>query len=462
MPGIFQSLDIARRAIWASRLGMDVTSHNIANVNTPGYSRQRVNFRAAPPLQLPQGQLGLGVSTGDIERVRSRLVDSQFRQTAFSLGNATVKESLYTQLEAVIQEPSENSIGSLMTEFFSGFSSLAADPENTTIRDTIRQKATALVDTFHNKTEQLNSMKSSVSQEVTAAVDEINGMLEQIATLNGQISSAEAGSGTANDLRDRRDMLLDRLSEYMKISYSETGQGSVNVSAEGISLVGGTRANKLTVQTQSDGNRLKILVSGPTGNGRELRYGRLGGLLEMYNHVLPDIQEHLDTLAGTLATEVNRLHAAGKGLAQGDPPTASSNINFFAGNSAATLQVDPEIMDNLANIAASSDGTPGNGDVATAIANMRNEKLFNGRTQTLDDYYTNMVHNLGVEIDRAQSTRNSQELMRDQLQNQREAASGVSLDEEMTNLIKYQRSFEAAAKVVKAVDDIMQTVINMV
>ena len=462
MPGIFQSLDIARRAIWASRLGMDVTSHNIANVNTPGFSRQRVENRAANPLQLLQGQLGLGVSADMITRVRNSMLDAQYRQTSFTLGNASVKEKLYSQIESIISEPDENSIGNLMTEFFSEFSNLAADPESTSIRNLVRQKAETLVQMFHHKNNQLNLMKQSIQQEVGSAVNQINEISRQIASLNQQISSAEAGSGSANDLRDRRDMLLDQLSQYVKVSYSEDRLGRMTVNGEGINLVSGIRANELAVESVAEDGMPSLKLISEEGKTRQIRYGKLGGLIEMYNVTIPDLLNKLDALAGNLAEEVNRLHRAGYGLPKGDPPTSPTGMDFFTGNSAATLNISVEVREDVANIAASNDGTPGNGEVAMAIANVRNQKIFTGRTQTLDDYYSGMISGLGEEIQKVQNTVDSQEMLIDQIKNQRDSVSGVSLDEEMTNLIKYQRSFEAAAKVVRVVDEIMQTVIDMI
>jgi len=172
--------------------------------------------------------------------------------------------------------------------------------------------------------------------------------------------------------------------------------------------------------------------------------------------------EKLDTLAAGFIEEVNRIHSAGQGLATGDPPTPSTGINFFTGNSASTINISSEILNDISKIAASNDGTPGNGDVALAISNIRNTKIFNGGTQTLDDYYTGIIKNMAIDIETAQNSRHSNQLLKEQIQNQRESESGVSLDEEMTNLIKYQRSFEAAAKVVQVVDQMMETVVNMI
>ncbi|MEJ2635661.1 MAG: flagellar hook-associated protein FlgK, partial [Calditrichia bacterium] len=445
-----------------SRLGMDITSHNIANVNTPGFSRQRVENKAAYPMQLPQGQLGLGVRSEQIVRVRDGLLDAQYRQTSFSLGNATVKENLYTQLESIMQEPDETGIGNLMTDFFSEFSNLAADPENTAIRSTLRQKAISLVDAFHRKDEQLASMQESIRNDTLSAVDQVNQLTGQIADLNRQITTAEISTGKANDLRDQRDLLLDKLSEYVKITYTEDQRGQLTVNTEGMNLVSGVEAKAISAKTINDGVQIRLQLMDSNGKTADVQYGRLGGMLEMYNKTIPGMLDKLDTLSSNLVTEVNRLHSAGQRLPVGDPPTPSAGIDFFTGTDAGTINISREIMDDVSNIASSVDGTPGNGEVAIAISNIRNQKMFNGGSQTLDDFYTGAINSLGIEIQKSQNTRQSQELLQQQISNQRDAASGVSLDEEMTNLIKYQRSFEAAAKVVGAVDEMMQTIINMV
>ncbi len=462
MAGLFQSLDVARRAIWASRLGMDVTSHNIANVNTPGYSRQRVENKTVDPLQLPEGQLGLGVTTDSIERIRNGLLDNRLRQSAHSLGNATIKEQLYSQVESIFQAPSENGIGNLMTEFFTEFSHLASEPENMAIRNSLRQKAITLVDSFHQRTSQLDALRHSARNDTETTVKQINELTQQIAKLNRKITTAETGVGTANDLRDRRDLMLDRLAEYVKIGFSENETGQVSVYAEGMTLVSGTENNQLSYKTASENGKLQIQILSENGNTHQLRYGKLGALMEMHNQELPALQTKLDTLAQNLAAETNKIHSAGQGLPVGDPPTSSTGIQFFTGDTAGTLDISTEIRDDVTNIAASTDGTPGNGENASAISNLRTYELLNGQTQTLNDFYVTMISDLGIDIQRTQNTRSNQELLTNQIQNQREQISGVSLDEEMTNLIKYQRTFEAAAKVVGAVDEIMKTVINMV
>ncbi len=454
-------MDIARRAIWANRLGLDVASHNIANVNTPGYSRQRAVLQSARPLTLIKGQLGLGVKADQIERIRSQLLDLQYRRAGHTFGKAEIQENTLLQVETVIQEPAENSIGNLITEFFSEFSKLAGEPENTAIRNTLVQKATGLVEAFRSKYESLSEIRNSLRQEAGSMINQINEMLRQMAELNAQIAGVEGGGGSANDLRDQRDRLLDQLSEYLDVRYVENDRGLMTVSVEGMMLVGGDTFNPLSLETYQADGVLKIRLKTDEGRILSVQNGRLGGLITLHNTTIQKVLDDLNTLAGNLIQEVNRIHRKGNGLPVGNPPQPATGLDFFTGTDAQSIDIQPDVADNVANIAASLDGSVGNGEVALAIANLRNKKLFNGRTETLNDFYSNMITNLGTEIQVAQDTRFNQQLLRDQIQNQRDSVSAVSLDEEMTNLIKYQRALEAAAKIVRVVDEVLETVIQM-
>ncbi len=461
MPGIFQSLDIARRAIWANRLGLDVASHNIANANTPGYSRQRVDLSAARPLQLMQGQLGMGVEATQITRIRNQLLDVQYRQASHSLGKEQIKEELFYQIETIVQEPTENSIGNLMTEFFSEFSSLGAEPENSNIRNVLLQKAVSLAETFNQKSARLTETQTSLRRDIQNTVTEINQMTSQIADLNRQIMVAEGAFGTANDLRDQRDVLLDKLAEKMDIRYVEDSRGSVNVTAAGQALVSGTSPRELSLESQGDGGKVSVTIKGSSGQDIAVESGALGGLLELHNNSIPNLLDKLNKLAKNFIENVNHVHQSGYGLATGNPPTSATGLNFFIGSDAGSIRVAPPILEDVSNIAASIDGSSGNGEVAFAISNLRDNKMMSNGSQTLDEFYNDTITNLGTDIELARSKRENQEMLRDQIQNQRTAVSGVSLDEEMANLIKFQRSLEASAKVIRVVDEILETVINM-
>ncbi len=462
MPGIFQSLDIARRAIWASRLGMDVASHNIANVNTPGYSRQQVNMEAALPLGILQGQLGMGVKVSTISRIRNQLLDFQYRKTSQNLGKAQIKENILSQIESVIQEPSDVSIGNLMNEFFDQFSALASNPENIAVRNTLLQKSRSLVQAFHSKREQLLQIQNSLQNDAQTLVQKVNQLSKQLAELNRQIGSSEVNNSIANDLRDKRDLLLDQLSELVNIQYKEDQYGRVSVSAEGINLVSGENSHQLSVKVTKQEGLFQLGIQTQSGQSVNFSSGQFGGLLEMHNQFISGLLGKLDNLAKNLVQEVNRIHRAGKGLPAGNPPVSSTGVDFFTGTDAASINISTDVLEDVNRIAASGDGTPGNGDVAITIANLRNRKVFTNGTQSFNDFYNTLVNDIGMEIESSRNERSQNELLKDQVQNQREAESGVSLDEEMTNMIKYQRSLEAAAKVVKVVDEVLDTVVNMV
>jgi flagellar hook-associated protein 1 FlgK len=462
MPGLFQSLDIARRALWASQLGMDVTSHNIANVNTLGYSRQRVNNSTVTPLDLPQGQLGLGVKVEDIVRIRNNFLDTQYREAHDKFGYANVKETIYIQLESILQEPGETSISSLMDQFFLEFTNLAADPENMATRNTIREKAKSLVEGFRTKYGQLKSLTNSIKNDVNATISQINEISQQIANLNKQIVSAEAGKGHANDLRDKRDRLLDSLSEYLKINVSEGKQGQVTVSAEGLSLVSGEMFQKISLEVNQTGDHIQLSVSNEAGKENNFKYGKLGGLLEMANRQIPEIEAKLNTLVYKISDHVNNIHSAGQTLPVGNPPTINKGINFFVGTSMVDFDLSAEVQENLANIAASGNGKASNGDAALSIGNIRNNKLLNGGQNTFSEYYSGIIQTISFDMNNTSNTRSGQELLLSQVENQRQSESGVSLDEEMTHLIQFQRSYEAAAKVIQAIDEMMETLVNIV
>lgn len=461
MSGTLRSLDIARKALWASQLGMDVTSNNIANVNTLGYSRQRVNTSPAMSLDLQQGQLGLGVNVDSITRIKNNLLDQQYRDNQDRLGYANTKESIYTQIETILQDPGENSIGSLMNDFFLEFSSLASDPENMTTRLNVRQKAKTLVEGFHSKNNQLQLLKSSVKNETESALKSINGITKQIAELNGQISRAEVGKSGANNLRDRRDVLLDKLSEYLKINVTETKQGEVIVSAEGMNLVSHKTSFNLSLESNSGSVAPEIKITNTAGKKNTFKYGKLGSLLEMYNQQLPKFKAKLDSLAFKIADHVNNLHRAGQTLPEGNPPSTQQGISFFVGTTAEDLNLSDKILEDVGNIAASTSGEPGDGDTALAIANLKENRIMNGGNESLNDFYTGVVKEVSFNIEKAGNSVTNQELLINQIENQRQTESGVSLDEEMTNLMKYQRSYQAAAKVIRAADQILETIINL-
>jgi len=455
MPGLASILNIARRALFSQRTGMTVTGHNIANASTPGYSRQRVNLIPGLPERVSFGMLGSGVVADRVERLRERFIDRQLRTASSSLGEAVSQQQLLSQVEAFFNEPSDTGLNAVMTKFFSSFQDLATHPEDSAMRNGVLQQGLLLVQSFRGLASNIKSLRDDLLTGVTAKVDRINQLAKEISDLDVQIITARAVGAEPNDLLDQRDLKLDQLSQLAPIHVSEDSRGSVMVSIGGTVIA--SRAGAVPLQATVSGTQIQI-TAGQSNLTINVTGGDLGGLLKAANVTLPGYLSQLDQLASTLITRVNQLHSAGFGIGA-VPPTG---INFFTGTDASTIAVDPAITSNVNNIAASADGAPGNNSVALALAGVGEENLLNGGTASIMQYYSGLVSGIGSTIVSANSTITSQDLILTQLENQRSSVSGVSLDEEMTKLIIYQRGFEAAARLVNSVDDMFQTILDMV
>lgn len=454
MPGLSQILDIARRALAAQQMGMNVTSHNISNANTPGYSRQRLNLIASNPIWTTNGLLGTGVTIGSIDRIREGFIDQQIRLTNNSYGSATAQQTILSQVEANFNEPSDTGLGSLMTKFFNSFQDLSVHPEDTATRTTVLQAGTMLAQKFQSLNTNLTQLRSDLSNDAQSKVDQINSLTQQISDLNSQIVSVVAAGGNPGDAKDQRDLKIEQLSQLANINVTEDPRGSVTVSLGGILIASGSGPQALS--TSMVGNKLQIVTS-QGGSVVNASGGELGGTLKAYNSDIPSALARLDQLAGAIITRVNTLHSAGFGL--GTPPPTGNN--FFSGSTSGDIAVDPAIVNNINNIAASGSGDPGDNTVALALARVATEPLLNGNSVSVTQYYGSLVADVGSSVSAADTLSQSQQLILTQLQNQRSAESGVSLDEEMTNLIQYQRSYDAAARVVTTVDAMFQTLLNI-
>jgi len=455
MPGLWGLLEIGRRALSAQSTAMNVTSHNIANANSPGYTRQRVDLAATMPLKDMSGFLiGTGVSVAAIERLRDRFIDNQFRQTNSSLGSATMRHTVLSQIEAGLSEPSENGIQALLTGFFNSFQELASHPEESSARQAVLQQANRLVSAFNRIAGTFTAQRMTVAEDTTSKVNRINELTRRIAELNRQITNAQNAGNVPSDLMDQRDRALDQLSQYTSITASLDSQGSMIVSIGGVMVAG----NGTSVSLQSAVVSGVLKVSTTTGQEVNINGGELGSALELYNTTIPEYMTKLDEMANALIARVNAVHAAGYGL--GNPPP--TGINFFTGSGAAGIAINTQISSNINTIAASSTGAPGDNQTALALFNISSEQLMGNNTLTLAQFYAGFVSGIGSAVSSAQGAGSGAELVLAQLSNQREMVSGVSLDEEMTNMIKFQRSFEAAARVVRTTDELIQTILNMV
>jgi flagellar hook-associated protein 1 len=455
MPGLSQILETARRALMSQQVALGVTSHNVANASTPGYSRQRASLVPTMPSKQSFGLLGTGVMTQSVGRIRDQFIDQQIRYSNQSMGDASAQQQILSQVEASFNEPSSAGLSSAITSFFNAFQDLSTHPEDTSARNEVVQQGTLMGQQFQRLHTEISELRQSLSDDVSVKILKINTLTKEISDLDVQITNAIAVGGDPSDAKDQRDLKLEELSKLANISVGEDAKGSVIVSVGGMVIA--SRAGAVALKAQSVGNQIQV-VTESSSVPVNVSSGELGGVLKLYNTTLPDYLTKLDQLAGAMITRVNAVHSGGYGL--GTPP--STGVNFFTGTGAADMRINAAIEANSNLVAASGDGSPGDNTIALAIANVTNEQLLNSNSQSLSQFYNSLVSQVGSAINAVDSTSTSQELILAQLENQRASVSGVSLDEEMTDMIKFQRAYDAAAKLVTTADQMFQTILNMV
>ncbi|MEW6413023.1 MAG: flagellar hook-associated protein FlgK [Candidatus Zixiibacteriota bacterium] len=454
MAGLFQTLDIGRRALLANQACLNTVGHNIANVDTPGYSRQRVNISATYPLQTTQGVLGTGVDVTDIKHIRDLFLGQQYRQENKSLGQWSYKEKIYSQIETMFNEPNDNTLSDRLNAFWESWSALSTY-EGT--RENILAEAERLTNGFHELSSELTRLQESLDEDIVNVTEQVNMITTEIAMLNNQIKSQELGGTHANDLRDRRDLLLDELSTLIDVNSVEQANGDLTVYMGSMSIVNGPESIRVgTKLVNIDGVPTHKLVWEGTSVELVNKNGQLKGLIDSRDKIVPKYMDELNTLARTIVEQVNAIHVTGYGA------NGSTGVNFFDPDcvEAHNICISAEILHDPSRIAASASGEEGDQETAVAISKLRDTGVLENGTLSITEYYNSMVGALGVKSREAQSFASNFDLLTQQISNSRESVQGVSLDEEMTNMVKYQQAYEAAARVITAIDEALDTVIS--
>ena len=461
--GLAQILEVGRRALLTQQLTLNTIGHNIANVDTPGYTRQRVGLSSTDPLKTILGAVGTGVQVSDIRHIRDLFLGTQWREENKSLGKWTYREKILGQIETMFNEPSDDSLRGHMDNFWNSWSQLANAPESSTNRNDLISKASILVSEFHQLSNQLNALKDSVDRDLTIRVQDINRLTSGVASLNTEISRTELGGSSANDLRDRRDLLIDELSTLVDVNVVEEAGGAARVYIGSMTLVDRNISYKIGTDTKIvNGSSLSELVLQGSPVVIKNINGELRGLVETRDKVIPSYLSRLDELAQTIATQVNAVHSAGFGLASAGLTTAPTGNDFFNSTSisAATISINLAVLNDPTLIAASQSGEPGDASNALAMTALRDGRLMNNNSISFSDFYGSLVGDVGIAAQEANRLRSNFELVVQQIDNARQSVQGVSLDEEMTNLIRAQRAYEAAARVITTVDQAYDTIIN--
>ncbi len=441
----------------ADETALDTTSNNIANADTPGYTRQTVNFVEAPPVEYGGQLFGTGVQVGSIVSQSSGVLQLLLNQDTQQQSQYSSYLTTMQQVQTLFNETSGNGLQSSITGFFNSLQQLSEDPSNTTDRQSVITSAQNMAQNFNNASASLTSLQQNADASVSQSVNQINALTPQIAQLNGEISEAVSTGENAGPLDDQRNQLLTQLSNLVGVSEINAGNGNITVTTtSGAALVVGNQNFQLSTQADPSTGFQDVYSLGSNVTS-SISGGALGGALQVRDTTIPSILSSLDSLASNLETSFNTINQAGFDL-NGNP-----GGNFFvpppAGGAGAAAKMAVAITDP-SQIAASQDGSSGDNSNVNAMLALQNQNIVNGQTPM--NAYSSLVFQIGNDVSTAQSEQQGSQASIQQVQNQIGSISGVSINEEAANLIQYQQAYQAAAQAAAIISQLTQTAITMV
>jgi len=484
--GISSIFDIASSGIAAQRLAIEVAGENIANINTPGYSRQQVVMENRPISTANGFALGTGVQISAVRRSYDGMLQQQIVD-----GNSTYQQNLtrqqaLEQIQPSFNEVASDGLGKAVENFFSSWQDLSTNPSGSAERAALLSRSQILVDTFHQMNTSLNTVAKTADNNLVGITAEVTDNARNLALVNTQILATHAVGGNSNELLDQRDLLLQKLSDKVGITTTLASDGTASVTlAGGEDLVQGTSYATLYTSASAavppvNEIRLSGLGNPPPvnnkvsdanisatvgGTGNSL--GQLGGTLQVRDTMVPAYLAKLDEMASSIVSAVNTVHSAGYGV---DGPPATTGNNFFAaaGTTSKSITLDGGLTAAkiAAGFATASDPAPtssGNNVNALKLAAIQHNSFsFSTGSATLSDFYGSVVGGVGIDTQGAQNVTAQGASFLKQLNALRSSNSGVSLDEELTNLTQYQRAFQGSAKVINVATEMLDTVMGLV
>ncbi|HEY0970381.1 MAG TPA: flagellar hook-associated protein FlgK [Gemmatimonadales bacterium] len=460
-------LSIARLAISAHQTAIQVTSHNIANAETPGYSRQRVSLQENyPALDPAAGLLGTGVLVTDVGQIRDTLLDGSFRRESTSAAGFGLRRDLLGQVEGIFREPTNDGLAATLDQFWNAWSDLANSPLNDTTRSVVRQRGQQVATALNGYDRRLTEISEDTKLRLDSSLGQLNEYSRQVAELNRQIVSFEVGGGTAGDLRDARNRVLDEMSKLVPVDTIARRDGSIAVTLHGQSLVDGSHHKPL--EHRMNGAVVEIAFTG-SKDALRIQGGELGAMLTVLNDDVPAARGRLDDLAKGIVEAVNGVHVKGWSPAEepsGTPrpdPWDGSLVHFFdPGNvTAADISLSVKVQSSERYVAAGNvfDG-PADNSIALDLAALRDRSAIGDAT--LATHFRDTVTGIAMSAASAGSSASVHETMAAQADVRRQSVSGVSTDEELLALMRHQQAYVAATRVVTAVDEMMQSLLQMV
>ena len=479
-------LNIGNSGLNAARKKLVTTGHNIANANTEGYSRQRATQQTTNPVNYGNVILGTGTKVARVERVHDKLLEENLGSTITEHLFHKERNSQLGQVEIVFNEIDVAGFSDTLNKFFNSFRELSRQPDDEAIRSVVRETAKQLTANVRSTKRALNNLQLGMDKKIQESVGNINLLLRQIGELNVKTTGLENSGGETGDLRDQRDLKIRELSEFLEVRVYQDNQGQYTVNAQGVgALVAGGYAQELVAQKSFDSrahipggvevhfkDRTSVAVS------KKLLGGKLGAIFKTRNNELKGLQERVDDLAFNLANAVNTIHRRGFSnktvLGSSDAQIRANasegkvtNIDFFRSptkryRAAESLDLSDEVKQDVRNIVtAGQPNSPGDNRVALAITNLQHSMLLDSGTSTFEDFYLKGVGEIGAQARGARVDEEQSLGVLTQNKALKERVSGVSIDEETSNMIRFQHAFDASARVMSVADEMFKTVLGI-
>jgi flagellar hook-associated protein 1 FlgK len=475
MTSAFRGLSIGVSAVFANQRALDVTGHNISNVNTPGYTRQMISNSASFYQKVGQAgngrqlQLGYGVDVQEIRQYRDEFLDKKFKKESTELGYWSTRYTSIQELETILSDNTEDGLQAVMNNFWNSWEQLSKPTGGLTARAMVKENAIAFVETVKNMDNTLVGFRKSKDTEIKENVEKVNKMAKNLAGLNLEIKKLEAHGVVANDLRDERNNMIEELSGLAKIQVVVSD--SINISLEGRMLVEGSRYEQIGIVPDTTNSGFVRMVWASTNEKLEITAGSIHSMFESRDKLVKGFREQLNQFVKGVAGEINAIHITGYGTKDAEHRYFFVNALDKSGNGIdlSTIAFNPD-LNEYDNIAAAEEAfNYEDNRMALKIATLRQNDYFSAdgyvstgpdSKYTFDEYYRSIITSLGNLGQEASTAVDAQKLLVDQIQYRRQAISAVSLDEEMSNLIKYEHSYNAAARIVNAMDELLELVVN--
>ena len=421
MSGLLSTLNTAKSGMNVSQVAIQTTSHNISNINTPGYSRQRVNQSASSPYSMPgknsnfgAGQIGTGAQIDNVTRIRNSFYDYQYRSESHQYGSTSVKYEYFKNIEGIFNEPSDTAISSSLNSFFNSWSELSKDPQSSGVKSVVIENGKYLSNSINSAFKRLESLEEGLDKQSEYIMGEVNSMLSQLDKLEKNIKIIQGSGKSPNDFLDQRDQLLDNLSFKLNINDKDV---------------------KATLKKAYDANG-KVTLDDLTKSGVKIS-GELEGTLSMKQEI-NKYKDGLKQLSNTITSNVNK--AAGQ--------------EIFKAKDGELISINPEMLQEPEKINVTA-------DIALKVYELKSEKInINGKDMTINTFYNSMIQNLGQSSAAVIRDESNQSKLLENIDSSRSSVSGVSLDEEMISLVQLQHTYSANAKVMSTIDSLLDVVVN--